>query len=97
MHDRLQSAGVSPEIITQIGSWLESHSCQSEAGLKPLKAQYPELVFTLCSEDDMGFHEPWHSFSYFDLHLVAHNLSGCSSLTPSPEMCSGLVIALHEE
>ncbi|MCE0495411.1 hypothetical protein [Vibrio salinus] len=93
----IQSGCVNEAQIEAIGVWIEANQCQSEPDLKPLKEQYPNLVFTVCSEDDTGFHEPFRSFSFFDLFLAAHSVSGCSSLTQYVESCSGLVIALHEE
>ncbi len=97
MRDFSQLGGVKEEQIDEIGAWLEANQCQSDSDIKPLKEQYPNIIFTLCSEDDLGFHEPFRSFSFFDLFLSAHSVSGCSSLTQYVESCSGLVIALHEE
>ncbi len=33
----------------------------------------------------------------FDVHLVSHSTSGCSTLTQELALSSGLVIALHDE
>ncbi|MDC0610993.1 hypothetical protein OAP63_09660 [Vibrio sp.] len=97
MQDILTLGGINEEQIAEIGQWIERNHCESETDLSPLREEFPNLVFTLCSEDDLGFHEPFRTFSFFDLHLAAHSVSGCSSLTQYVEGCSGLVIALHEE
>ena len=83
--------------LGDIGTKLDEVVNRQVDWLALIQQQYPQLRFTVCSEDDTGCHEPFHSYDQFDLHLVAHSLSGCSSLTQDVNHCTGLVIALHEE
>ncbi|MCL1074744.1 DUF6129 family protein [Shewanella dokdonensis] len=81
--------------IETIGSRIAQESAIDEALLSRMRAAYPQWRFTLCSEDDTGEREPYLSFNGFDLHLVRLSTTGCASLTPWPEQCSGILIALH--
>lgn len=83
--------------ITQIGQLLESRNTIDEAAISKLRDAYPNLRFTLCSEDDIGERESYQTYTNFDLHLVASIPGSCSHLTYYLEQCTGILIALHEE
>ncbi|PWI33862.1 hypothetical protein DI392_06585 [Vibrio albus] len=83
--------------IAQIGAVLEGLEYIDDDMMTRMRSAYPNLRFTLCSEDDMGEREPYESFCGFDLHLVTSGEGRCSSLTYHLEQCTGIVVALHEE
>ena len=93
----MQLAHLSPMVLSDIVAKLEALSDINQHTLDSLKLSYPELRFTLCFEQEMGTREAYLEANHFDLHLVSHSLSGCSSLTFDLAACSGLVIALRDE
>jgi len=89
--------GLSAGVLSEIVSLLESDSQISPDSLAQLKKYYPNLRFTLCYEQEMGANDAYIEANGFDVHLVSHSLSGCSSLTDNLAQSTGLVIALHDE
>lgn len=93
----LQLGGLTEDVLSEIVSKLDAESDINQDTLAGLKESYPGLRFTLCYEQEMGSHDAYIEASSFDIHLVSHSLSGCSSLTGNLAQSSGLVIALHDE
>ncbi len=82
--------------IQHIGSVLEGLESINDSTMSQMRAAYPHLSFSLCSEDDTGERTPYAVFGGFDIHLLAANPHGCSALTNEIDSCNGLVVALHE-
>ncbi len=89
-----ETQGLSLAMLEEIRRSIES------AGMDPLpilRARYPGVHFTVCSEDDIPARlSPFQSGAGFDLYL-ADASSHCISFTPDPASASGVVIALHAE
>ncbi|WP_321462538.1 hypothetical protein [uncultured Vibrio sp.] len=90
-------ASLTEGLLSDIVSQLANESDISQDTLSRLQVNYPDLRFTLCFEEEMGSHDAYVEASGFDVHLVSHSSSGCSSLTQDLAQSSGLVIALHDE
>jgi hypothetical protein len=90
-------ASLSESMLSDIVSQLDNESDIDQNTLSRLQVSYPDLRFTLCFEEEMGSHDAYVEASGFDIHLVSHSTSGCSSLTQELAQSSGLVIALHDE
>ncbi len=93
----IQLGGISELVLSDIVSQLEGESDINQDTLISLQKSYPNLRFTLCFEQEMGSSDAYVEADSFDVHLVSHSLSGCSSLTQDLAQSSGLVIALHDE
>lgn len=93
----LELASVSESMLSDIVSQLDNESDINQDTLSRLQVSYPDLRFTLCFEEEMGSHDAYVEANGFDVHLVSHSTSGCSSLTQELAQSSGLVIALHDE
>ena len=63
---------------------------------RELKAQWPDIHFTWCYDDDIQGARPVRQFKHFNLFLVT-GAGGCLSFTSSPEQATGLVIAEIEQ
>ena len=87
---------LSENMLSDIVSQLDNESDINQGTLSRLQVSYPDLRFTLCFEQEMGSHDAYVEASGFDVHLVSHSMSGCSSLTQELAQSSGLVIALHD-
>lgn len=90
-------ASLSESVLSDIVSQLDNESDINQHTLSRLQVSYPQLRFTLCFEEEMGSHDAYVEASGFDVHLVSHSTSGCSTLTQELALSSGLVIALHDE
>jgi hypothetical protein len=90
-------ASLSESVLSTIVSQLDNEPDISQDTLSRLQTSYPDLRFTLCFEEEMGSHDAYVEANGFDVHLVSHSTSGCSSLTQDLAQSSGLVIALHDE
>nr|WP_319533923.1 hypothetical protein [uncultured Vibrio sp.] len=90
-------ASLSESVLSDIVSQLDNESDINQHTLSRLQVNYPQLRFTLCFEEEMGSHDAYVEASGFDVHLVSHSTSGCSTLTQELALSSGLVIALHDE
>ncbi len=93
----LQLGGLSEAVLSEIVSQLESKSEINQDSFTELQQCHPNLRFTLCYEQEMGANDAYIEANGFDVHLVSHSLSGCSSLTDNLAQSTGLVIALHDE
>jgi hypothetical protein len=68
-----------------------------EATLETLKQTWPDLRFTLCSDDDMPARmQPALREKHFNLYLVGGS-EHCLSLTDDPERAIGVVLAQVDE
>lgn len=89
-------ASLTESVLSDIVSQLDNEPDISQDSLSRLQVSYPNLRFTLCFEEEMGSHDAYVEANGFDVHLVSHSTSGCSSLTQDLAQSSGLVIALHD-
>jgi hypothetical protein len=86
-----------PETLEQIASAAAALGELNEAALEALKQRWPELRFTLCSDDDMPARlPPALRRDGFNLYLVGGG-EHCLSLTQDPLMAIGVVLAWVEE
>ncbi len=93
----LQLGSLSDDLLSAIVATLNSESDINSDTLASLQESYPSLRFTLCYEQEMGSNDAYIEAESFDLHLVSHSTTGCSSLTCDLAASSGLVIALRDE
>lgn len=69
----------------------------SEATLQSLRQGWPDLHFTLCSDDDIPARlTPAVEARDFNLYLVS-NAQHCIAFTTEPEAATGLVLATQSE
>lgn len=86
-----------PETLNQIASAAASFDELNEAALPVLKARWPELRFTLCSDDDMPARmPPALQRERFNLYLLGGG-EHCLSLTVDPLQAIGVVLASVDE
>ncbi len=84
-----------PETLEQIAN-AAMHETLDEAGLTALKQRWPDLRFTLCSDDDMPARlRPAVQRDAFNLYLVGGG-EHCLSLTDDPMQAIGVVLAVTE-
>jgi hypothetical protein len=83
------------ELLDNIANEAESFNDLNEADLALLKAKWPALRFTLCSDDDMPARlSPFLQRERFNLYLVGGG-EHCLSLTDDPIHAIGVVLALN--
>lgn len=63
-----------------------------EAAVSGLRAAWPGLIFTFCSDDDMGTARPAIEAAGFNVYLIDAS-SHCLALTDDFERAAGLVLA----
>jgi hypothetical protein len=69
----------------------------SEVTLQSLRQGWPDLHFTLCSDDDIPARlTPAVEGEGFNLYLVS-NAQHCIAFTTEPEAATGLVLATQSE
>ena len=69
----------------------------SEATLQILRKNWPDLHFTLCSEDDVPARlTPAVEGDGFNIYLVS-DAQHCIAFTTEPEAATGLVLAAQSE
>ena len=69
----------------------------SETTLQTLRKNWPDLHFTLCSDDDVpAMLKPAVEGEGFNLYLVS-NAQHCIAFTTEPETATGLVLATQSE
>lgn len=87
---------ISPDMLSQIAQ----HAAQGaldESLLGTLKQTWPDLRFTMCSDDDMPARmKPALSENAFNLYLIGGS-EHCLSLTDDPERAIGVVVAQVDE
>jgi hypothetical protein len=82
-----------PETLEQIASAAAALGELNEAALEPLRQRWPDLRFTLCSDDDMPARmKPALRRDGINLYLVGGG-EHCLSLTEDPLMAIGVVLA----
>jgi hypothetical protein len=87
---------IAPEILDQIANAADSFEVLDEAALEIFKGRWPELRFTLCSDDDMPARmSPILHRERCNLYLVGGG-EHCLSLTTDPEQAIGVVLAQVE-
>ena len=81
--------------LDAVGGWLAGNS--SSANMEQdLRAAFPDMHFTFCSDDDVMSDNPVSSSSGFNLYLVDSS-SHCLALTTDGETATGLVVAEVED
>lgn len=88
---------IAPETLEQIASAASALPVLDEAALAGLKQTWPELRFTLCSDDDMPARlPPAVQRDTFNLYLIGEG-EHCVSLTDDPLRAIGVVLASVED
>jgi len=67
-----------------------------ESGLSVLKQNFPNIHFTLCSDDDIINGKPLREYPLFNIYLV-NTSEHCAVLTNDADNASGVVIAWRTE
>ncbi|MDO8206664.1 MAG: DUF6129 family protein [Gallionella sp.] len=82
-----------PETLENIANNAAQLGVLDEASLATLKQSWPDLRFTLCSDDDMPARmPPALRRERFNLYLVGGG-EHCLSLTDNPQQAIGVVLA----
>lgn len=85
------------ETLDMIATTAASFDSLDEAALAKLKTRWPELRFTLCSDDDMPARmPPMLQRERFNLYLLGEG-DHCLSLTCDPLHAIGVVLATVDE
>ncbi len=85
-----------PETLERIAD-AAAQGALDEAALEGLRQRWPDLRFTLCSDDDMPARlPPALRRDGFNLYLVSGG-EHCLSLADDPLMAIGVVLALADE
>ena len=86
-----------PETLDKIASSAAALGELNEGSLATLKQSWPDLRFTLCSDDDMPARmSPALRRERFNLYLVGGG-EHCLSLTEDPLQAIGVVLAAVDE
>lgn len=84
---------IAPETLNKIAVAAASFGELNETALAALKQAWPDLRFTLCSDDDMPARlPPALRRETFNLYLV-NGSEHCLSLTSDPDQAIGVVLA----
>jgi hypothetical protein len=85
------------ETLDQIANFAAAMGDLNEDALATIKQNWPDLRFTLCSDDDMPARmPPVLTREKFNLYLVNGN-EHCLSLTDDPLQAIGVVLACVDE
>ncbi len=88
---------IAADTLQQIAARATALGALNDAVLHTLKTSWPELCFTLCSDDDMPARmKPALSGEQFNLYLVGGG-EHCISLTDDPQCAIGVVLAQVDE
>ncbi len=88
---------ISRDTLSAIADGAAALPALDDAGLAQLRAAWPNLHLTLCSEDDVPARLPAVlERPGFNLYLVNGN-EHCLSLTNDPEIAIGVVLAWVDE
>lgn len=80
---------ITPQQLAQVGA-----AVGQDASAAALRQRFPELHFTVCSEDDVSpLYQPALSIAGYDLFLISGSSGHCLALTNSPESATGIVVA----
>jgi hypothetical protein len=81
--------------LDEIGRWLVERWSDPRVEAA-LRARYPALHFTFCSDDEICGPAAAHEESAFKLYLVDGS-GHCLALTNDPAAATGLVVAARED
>lgn len=88
---------IATDTLSEIAQRAAASGMLGEATLNSLKQAWPDLRFTLCSDDDMPARmKPALSGERFNLYLIGGS-EHCLGLTDDPERAIGVVLAQVEE
>lgn len=88
---------LNPETLERIASAASALSGLNEDALAGLKQIWPDLRFTLCSDEDMPARmPPALQRAGFNLYMVGGS-EHCISLTTDPDQAIGVVLAWVDE
>lgn len=88
---------ISAEMLEQVADSVSAVGELNEGALAGLKRCWPDLRFTLCSDEDMPARmPPALRRGGFNLYMVGGG-EHCISLTTDPEQAIGLVVAQVDE
>jgi hypothetical protein len=82
---------LAPATIEQIAARVTAQGLD-ETTLQALRADWPELRFTYCSDDDICGPAPYLQAETFNLYLLDAR-EHCPALTADPSVASGVVLA----
>lgn len=85
---------ISSEHLGAVAGWLKGNAGSPDME-QELRASFPDLHFTFCSDDDVMSDNPASELPGFNLYLVDSS-SHCLCLTSDGESATGLVIAETE-
>jgi hypothetical protein len=68
----------------------------NDATLARLRADFADLHFTYCSDDDVGEREPAHAIPGCNIYLI-DGTGHCLAFTNDPEAATGLVLAAVDD
>ncbi len=86
---------ISNEQLEAVGGWLAVQG-SSATMEQDLRAAFPGMHFTFCSDDDVMSDHPVSSSAGFNMYLVDSS-SHCLALTTDGEAATGLVVAEIED
>lgn len=88
---------LAPDTLERIANAAAALNVLNEDALAGLKLIWPELRFTLCSDEDMPARmPPALQHAGFNLYMVGGG-EHCISLTTDPEQAIGVVLAWVDE
>ena len=77
--------------LADIAAWLQQHGA-GEDGLPELRRIHPDIHFTWCLDDDVGYEEAVLAEKGFNLYLV-DGREHCLRFTEAHDAATGVVIA----
>ena len=82
---------ISDEQLAGIASWLQENGAEENV-LSALRQHYPEMHFTWCMDDDVGYETASLESEAFNLYLV-DGRDHCLKFTTDAGIATGVVIA----
>ena len=80
---------IANEQLTAVGE-----AARAKADISAIRAQFPDLHFTVCSEDDVSpNYTPVLDAGDWQLYYIAGASGHCLSLTNDPEIATGILLA----
>ena len=86
---------ISTEQLQSVSEWL-AEAVDYPDHEQALRAAFPDLHFTFCSDDDVMSDKPVSELNGFNLYLVDSS-NHCLCLTTDSDQATGLVVAEVEE
>lgn len=88
---------LSPELLEKISGALANGNAQTPDIAQQLKAAFPDLHFSVCSDDDIPSRlKPLLEAEEFNLYGVGCPDGHCATLTADADSATGVVIALKD-